>query len=121
MTPFVERVCEGMRRRGLSLRELCRAAELDPSFFSKVLGGKRSPPSSEAVLRRLSELLGLDAAELIVAAGRIPEEWRALWNDRALFEHMHSLATGTSLRKPPAPRSAAPILAKRQEMAEELL
>ena len=91
-----------MRRRGLTLRGLCRAAGLDPSFFSKVLAGKRSPPSEEAMLRRIALTLELDAAELIVAAGRIPTEWRALREDAELFREVHSRATSGALAQQPA-------------------
>ncbi len=80
-----------MAERGLSLRGLCREAGLDPSFFSKVLAGKRSPPSEEGTLRRLAKALELDPAELIVSAGRIPEEWGALWKDPAVFREVRRL------------------------------
>lgn len=98
--PFAERVLEAMSARGLGLRELCRQAELDPSFLSKVLAGKRSPPWDEAVIRRVAGVLAVDAAELIISAGRIPAEWGRLWKDPELFERMNLLATG---------RAAAPV------------
>ena len=93
-----------MRDRGLTLRGLCRAADLDPSFFSKVLAGKRSPPAQEPALRRIAQVLDLDPAELIVSAGRIPLEWRALWEDPELFREVHARATGGAA----APRPAVP-------------
>jgi len=93
MTPFSRMVSEGLRRRGMTLRQLCRAAAIDPSFFSKVLAGKRSPPAEEDVLRRVAAELALDAPELIVAAGRIPSEWGRLSTDRDLFRRVHSVAT----------------------------
>jgi transcriptional regulator with XRE-family HTH domain len=102
-------VAAGLRGRGLTLRGLCREAGLDPSFFSKVLAGKRSPPSDEAMLRRIAEVLGLDAVELIVAAGRIPAEWRALWDDAQLFREVHGLAAarGDAGRGPRRARSVS--------------
>ena len=117
--PFAVRVEAGLRGRGLTLRGLCREAGLDPSFFSKVLAGKRSPPSDEAMLRRIAGVLGLDAVELIVAAGRIPAEWSALWNDAELFRDVHSRAAGVARRPGPAAdgahrlRAAAPSSAIR--------
>ncbi len=90
--PFAGLVRERMRERGIGLRELCRAVRLDPSFFSKVLAGKRSPPSEEAVLRRIAEALAMDASALVVSAGRIPMEWSGVWKDPGLFESMHRLA-----------------------------
>ena len=140
--PFASRVASGMRRKGLTLRRFCRDAGIDPSFFSKVLSGKRSPPAEEAVLRRIADLLGLDAAELIVAAGRIPSEWRALWADPELFREIHELATrAVPARAVPAaapsqtgraegPARAVPAAApssmqgadpRRRELSEELL
>ena len=122
--PFSARVSEGMRRRGLTLRGLCRQADLDPSFFSKVLSGKRRPPSEEPVLRRVADVLGLEAAELIVAAGRIPSEWRALWKDGALFREVDARARGR--QAPPAQKIRfrsfpSPVPPRRPDLAEELL
>jgi len=77
---------------GWGLREFCRETGVDPSFFSKVLSGKRSPPSEEAVLRRIAKALELDAPSLIVASGRIPSEWRSLWEDPEIFGAVHRLA-----------------------------
>lgn len=89
--PFAEMVRRRMESRGLGLREFCRGVDLDPSFFSKVLAGKRSPPSEDDVLRRIARFLDLDACELIVAAGRIPREWDRLWTDRPLLEAVNRL------------------------------
>ena len=105
--PFAEKVADALRRRDMTLRELCRRARLDPSFFSKVLAGKRSPPADEEVLRRVAEVLALDAAELIVAAGRLPAEWRALWSNPDLFRSVDGLARSPSARSArPAPAAA---------------
>jgi transcriptional regulator with XRE-family HTH domain len=112
-----------MARRGLGLRELCRRAELDPSFFSKVLSGKRSPPSEETPLRRLAEALELDPVEVIVAAGRIPTDWGALWSDAELVRAVHALATGRRAAPrraeaaAPAPRAAAARPAREKKNA----
>lgn len=98
--PFAALVRARMAEKGLGLRELCRDAGLDASFFSKVLAGKRSPPAEEEMLRRLADLLGLDPVRVVVAAGRIPRDWRALWSDPALVD-----AVGAVLRGGPAPRA----------------
>jgi transcriptional regulator with XRE-family HTH domain len=135
--PFARRVSEGMKRSGLTLRSFCREVDLDPSFFSKVLSGKRSPPSEEEVLRKIASRLSLDAAELIVSAGRIPAEWRAVYHDSELFHSMNEMVTGRSSRtsirlqppkgvgrtesaKKPEPKPIQ-FIARRQEMSEELL
>lgn len=91
--PFAELVRARMAENGLGLRELCRDAGLDASFFSKVLAGKRSPPAEEDVLNRLAERLAVDPARLIVAAGRVPESWGALWTEPGAFEAVDSILT----------------------------
>ena len=89
-----------MQALGWGLREFCRETGVDPSFFSKVLSGKRSPPSEEAVLRRIAKALELDAPNLIVASGRIPSEWRSLWEDPEIFGAVHRLAAGEPFSSP---------------------
>lgn len=114
-----------MRRRGLTLRGLCRAVELDPSFFSKVLAGKRSPPSEEALLRRIAQVLGIAPVELIVAAGRIPSEWRAMRDDPKLLQQVHACAVGRAVpRVVPAaepPHKHVPRIPGGGHLSEELL
>ncbi|MFI5363121.1 MAG: helix-turn-helix domain-containing protein [Elusimicrobiota bacterium] len=110
--PFSRLVAAAMARRGLGLRELCRRAALDPSFFSKVLAGKRNPPSEEGALRRVAGALELDPVEVIVSAGIIPSDWSALWSDSELVRAVHSIATGgRPPRRPPAAAPARPASA----------
>ncbi|MBI5597533.1 MAG: helix-turn-helix transcriptional regulator [Elusimicrobia bacterium] len=123
--PFADLVRSRMLERGVGLRELCREAGLDASFFSKVLAGKRSPPAEESVLRRLAGSLGLDAARLVVAAGRIPGEWRGLWTDPALFEAVDGVLRGrTGAPGPSRPSSwdsPAPFSRPAVRLEDELL
>jgi transcriptional regulator with XRE-family HTH domain len=130
---FSRLVSQAMARRGLGLRELCRRAELDPSFFSKVLAGKRNPPSQEKALRRVAAALELDPVEVIVSAGLIPTDWGALWHDSELVRAVHAVATGGRPARraeavPPArpPREAKPaappaIVLPNRGLSEELL
>jgi transcriptional regulator with XRE-family HTH domain len=121
---FSRLVSDAMARRGLGLRELCRRAELDPSFFSKVLAGKRSPPSEEEPLRRVARALELDPVEVIVAAGRIPTDWGALWSDSELVRAVHAVATGrrsAPRRAAPAPHAPRPPLVPRPPRPERYI
>lgn len=130
-TPFARLVSDAIARRGLGLRELCRRAKLDPSLISKVLAGKRSPPWDEDGLRRLAEVLELDAAQLAVAAGRLPAEWEPLRRDPELLRRVTDIVTGASPRRPASPRPSSPVLARaaapvhlpapRPALSEELL
>lgn len=93
LPPFSRLVVAAMTRRGLGLRELCRRARLDPSFLSKVLAGKRNPPNAEDVLRRLAAALEIDPVELVVAAGRLPEKWKAMTVDSGLLRRVDAMAS----------------------------
>lgn len=92
--PFAALVRSRMSEKGMGLRELCRDVGLDASFFSKVLAGKRSPPAEEEMLRRLAACLDLDPVRIVVAAGRIPRDWRALWSDPGLVDAVGGLLRG---------------------------
>ena len=107
---FSRLVASAMERRGLGLRELCRRADLDPSFLSKVLACKRNPPSEEKPLRRLAAALELDPVEVIVSAGLIPADWRAVRFDAELLRAVHAVATGgrPARRAEPPPAARAP-------------
>jgi transcriptional regulator with XRE-family HTH domain len=126
---FSRLVSAALARRGLGLREFCRRAGLDPSFVSKVLSGKRNPPSEEEPLRRVAEALALDPVEVIVSAGRIPSDWGALWSDAELLRAVHEVATkarpgarGAIASRPPrAEKSAAPSVPSNRGLSEELL
>ena len=102
LPPFSRLVSEAMARRGLGLRELCRQARLDPSFLSKVLAGKRNPPAEDEVLRRLAAALDADPVELMVAAGRIPAEWKALTTNPDLLRRVNAMANSSLPRRPPS-------------------
>lgn len=109
---FARLVQDAMRRKGVSLRELCRGIPLDPSFFSKVLSGKRSPPGEEEVLRRLASLLDLEPARVIVSAGRIPSDWRQ--------DFLKKWEPGKEISKPHSPAAARSAPAA-SVLSEELL
>ena len=105
---FSRLVAAAMARRGMGLRELCRRAELDPSFLSKVLAGKRNPPSEEKPLRRLAAALDLDPVEVIVSAGLIPADWKAVRFDAELLRAVHAVATGGRPARRAEPDPAPP-------------
>ena len=67
----------------LSLREICKLADYDPSNWSKIERGMISPPSEEKTLRKWARILGLsqkskEFQEFIdkakVAQGIIPQD-----------------------------------------------
>jgi len=67
----------------LSLREICKLADYDPSNWSKIERGIISPPSEEKTLRKWAKILGLpqkskEFQEFIdkakIAQGIIPQD-----------------------------------------------
>ena len=93
---FVQMVNERMASRSLSLRKVAKDAGMDPSFFSKVLSGKRSPPSNEKILARLAKVLGMDPAVLIVSTGLIPSDLRSLMGKPETLKRLRSPSGGFS-------------------------
>jgi hypothetical protein len=65
--------------------------------------------------------------ELVVAAGRIPAEWSALWEDAELFREVHALAGGRRsgpigvTRSPKSRPVTPPEIPPRERFSEELL
>ena len=84
----------GMRKKGISLRELCRRAKVDPSFLSKVFAGKRNPPLDGETLSGLARALDLRPSEIFVSVGRIPSEWERIRTERGLFEKVNRIIAG---------------------------
>ena len=73
---FIKAVKEALKRKGWSMRKAAREAGLDSSFLSKVLSGKRNPPSGEKVIIRLAQQLDIDPVSLVIYAGRIPAKYQ---------------------------------------------
>jgi len=69
--------------KGLSLREVCKLADYDPSNWSKIERGVISPPSEEKTLRKWAKILGLSQKSeefqefidrAVIAQGIIPQD-----------------------------------------------
>lgn len=62
------------RRRGLSLRGLAREIGKSATLLSMLEGNDRAPPVAEETLRRIAEVLGIEADHLVTLAGKTPED-----------------------------------------------
>ena len=105
MKSFVHLVNERMSGQSLSLRKVAKGAGLDPSFFSKVLAGKRSPPSDEKVLVKLAKCLGIDPMALVISTGLIPSELQPLMEKPEFLRSLYGRAGFRPQRVPP-PKAA---------------
>ncbi len=53
-----------------SLRKFGEAVGLSPTFLSKLENGEMNPPKAEKI-KKMAELLGVDADELLALAGKV--------------------------------------------------
>ena len=99
---FIEAVNRGIENKNLSLRGLARKTGLDVSFISKILSGKRNPPSREEDIRKIADVLDLNPEKLILRAGRIPSSLSRLFSNE---DFLDSLITGKVFSPPAASHS----------------
>jgi transcriptional regulator with XRE-family HTH domain len=72
-TDFGDRLRELRHQKGLNQRELADKVDIDFTYLSKIETGKMSPPSQDTI-RKLAEVLDADLDELLVLAGRVPDD-----------------------------------------------
>lgn len=125
---FCKAIKEGMRKKGISLRTLAKGAGIDSSFLSKVLSGKRNPPTEDGVIAKIARILELDGDTLIIFAGRIPRRLQPNLDRDEILSAFRDLISGHSLplgRKPPKTKRAGTgkvkEVTKKGEMPEVLL
>ena len=111
----------GMRRKGISLRELCRRCGIDASFMSKVFAGKRNPPAHDEILLSLASALEIKPSEMFISVGRIPGEWSRIRTDRHLFDEISGIIEETSPRAAEARQSPGLSQEERAAFPDELL
>ncbi|MFC2062153.1 helix-turn-helix domain-containing protein [Elusimicrobiota bacterium] len=85
---------QALKKNKMSLRELARKTGLDVSFFSKMLSGKRNPPSNEGVIAKIAHLLQVKPEKLIIAAGKVPSNLEEILNREEVIESLLSNKTG---------------------------
>jgi HTH-type transcriptional regulator, competence development regulator len=74
---FGGRIQRLRRELGLTQRDVAGKLGIDFTYLSKLENNRGEPPSEETV-RKLAEVLGADAEELLALAGRVPAELREL-------------------------------------------
>jgi transcriptional regulator with XRE-family HTH domain len=91
-------------KKELSLRDVCKLTEYDPSNWSKIERGKMFPPSSIGILNKWAKVLGLKGKDIqdftdqaIVAQGMIPRE---VLSEKDLVEHLPAFFRTLRNKKP---------------------
>jgi len=71
--PFGDVLREKRMAKGISLRKFADQVGVSPTYLSQVEQGNIDPPTAERV-KKMAEILGENADELIALAGRVPED-----------------------------------------------
>lgn len=117
---FVKAVKEALKKKGWSMRRAAREAGLDSSFLSKVLSGKRNPPSDERAIVRLAQKLDLDPDSLVIYAGRIPAKYQKDLEKPGAIRLLSSARAMPEVEAP-APRAKKEKKVVKEKMPDELL
>ncbi len=117
---FIKAIREALEKKGWSMRRAAREAGLDSSFLSKVLSGKRNPPSDERVIIRLAQKLDIDPDSLVIYAGRIPARYQ---KDLEKPGAIRLLSRARAIPSVEAPAERVKKIKKvvKEEMPDELL
>ncbi|MDP3880158.1 MAG: helix-turn-helix domain-containing protein [Dehalococcoidales bacterium] len=86
---FGERLKELRKQAGFSQRELADLVGVDFTYLSKIEGGTLPPPSEKVVLR-LAEALKADADELMLLAGKIPDDIAQMLKNQETLQLLRS-------------------------------
>ncbi len=87
---FIEMIKTALVEKDISLRELARKSSLDVSFLSKILNGKRNPPSNEKDIKKIGKILDIEPDRLLFSAGRIPSSLQEMFNNKDFIEGLIS-------------------------------
>ena len=72
---FGKMILKARKKNGYSQRDLAKLLGVNFSYLSKLENNRAEYPPKEEVIRGLAEYLHLDAEELIVLAGRLPQQY----------------------------------------------
>ena len=75
--PLTEELPGLLKERGMSIRAIARAAEVDPAHLSRVLRGARGKTTSPELARRVAEALDL------------PSDYFPEWREAVIIERIH--------------------------------
>lgn len=84
-TNFVNLIKQSIKEKNISLRALCKKAEIDASYLSKVMLGKRNAPDCEETLNKIAAALEIRPEKVFLSVGRVPKDWQLLYRDEEFF------------------------------------
>ncbi|PIU83351.1 MAG: hypothetical protein COS68_04525 [Elusimicrobia bacterium CG06_land_8_20_14_3_00_38_11] len=128
---FVRIITSRMKEKGIGVRQLARKCGIDASFISKVIQGKRNPPSDEKIIEKLASFLSVDPLMLTIYTGKIPSVMQPLLENESLVKQLllkkplvfeenrykKKLSVSSSLRRPVVSNKTY----QKSEITDELL
>lgn len=103
---FARLVKQKMDETRLGVRDLARISGVDPSFLSKILSGKRSPPAEDKKIAAIARALKIDADRLMLAAGRAPAWIAQRLSEPGVLETFKRVGAHQAYQPP---RAASPV------------
>jgi len=75
MAEFGQMLKNIRKEKAISQRKLGELAGIDFTYISKIENGTQAPPSEETI-RKIAEVLNVDAHKLILTANKIPSDYQ---------------------------------------------
>lgn len=90
MTEFGELLKSIRKEKRISQRKLGEMAGIDFTYISKIENGTQAPPS-EDVIRKIADILDVDAHKLILSANKIPSDFQESILNNKNVDELHVL------------------------------
>ena len=102
-----------MKEKNMGVRQLARECGIDASFISKVIQGKRNPPSDEKIIKKIAQVLSVDPIMLTIFTGHIPSSLQLILENESFVNGLvHKKQTVfekvVSVKNIPSPRVNIP-------------
>lgn len=76
------------KQHGITQRKLAEKIGVDFTYISKIESEKMPPPSESTILK-MAEVFGIDAEDMVLSAGKIPESFeKVIFNNREVLEYL---------------------------------
>jgi transcriptional regulator with XRE-family HTH domain len=101
-----------MEAKDMSLREVCRQADISPAFLSRILSGERGLPSDEVIIR-VAEALDIEPPErLLIEAGRTGDNLKDILSKPHVPDLLRALGPLTEAQRKELLDNARAVLLK---------
>lgn len=85
---FVKIITSKMKEKNIGVRQLARECGVDASFISKVIQGKRNPPTDEKIIKKIASFLSIDPVMLTIYTGRIPSSLQMVLENQLFVNNL---------------------------------